>query len=74
MRGSDLRHELTDVHIGWGGGGRCVLCGFKCSGNDGGKSVDGAQSGLCSLEFETIIDLSLSKIRNVRPEEIRRCF
>jgi hypothetical protein len=68
MQGNDIRHELTDVHIVWCNDGRFVLAGFERNVNGDGKSVDHAQSWLCSLEFETLPDLSLSKIRNVRPQ------
>jgi hypothetical protein len=30
--------------------------------------VDHAQSWLCSLDFESLPDLSMSKLRNVRPQ------
>lgn len=68
MQGSDIRHELTDVHIVWCNDGRFTLAGFERHSNIEGKPVDYAQSWLCSLDFETLPDLSLSKLRNVRPQ------
>jgi hypothetical protein len=67
MQGSDLRHELTDVHVVWCNDGRFTLAGFERHVNADGKPVDYAQSWLCSLDFESLPDLSLSKGRNVRP-------
>ena len=69
MQGSDLRHELTDVHVVWCNDGRFTLAGFERHVNADGKLVDYAQSWLCSLDFESLPDLSLSKVRNVRPPE-----
>lgn len=68
MQGSDIRHELTDVHVVWCNDGRFTLAGFERHSNPDGKPVDYAQSWLCSLDFETLPDLSLSKVRNVRPQ------
>ena len=67
MQGADVRHELTDVHILWCNDGRFVLTGFERNKNEEGALVDHAQSWLCSLDFETLPDPALSKIRNVRP-------
>jgi hypothetical protein len=67
LQGTDIRHELTDVHIVWCNEGRFTLAGFERHKNTDGKPVDYAQSWLCSLDFETLPDLSLSKQRNVRP-------
>lgn len=67
MQGNDVRHELTDVHIVWCSEGRFTLAGFERHCNDEGKPVDYAQSWLCSLDFDSLLDLSLSKQRNVRP-------
>jgi hypothetical protein len=68
MQGADIRHELTDVHIVWCSDGRFTLAGFERHSNGDGKPVDYAQSWLCSLDFEALPDLSLSKLRNVRPQ------
>ena len=68
MQGSDIRHELTDVHVVWCNDGRFTLAGFERSTNAEGKAVDHAQSWLCSLDFESLPDLSMSKLRNVRPQ------
>lgn len=68
MQGNDVRHELTDVHIVWCNDGRFTLAGFERQINVGGKVVDYAQSWLCSLDFETLPELSLLKQRNVRPQ------
>ena len=67
MQGSDVRHELADVHIVWCSEGRFTLAGFERQSNDEGKSVDYAQSWLCSLDFDSLPDLALPKQRNVRP-------
>lgn len=67
MQGDDIRHELTDVHIVWCSDGRFTLAGFERHMNSDGKAVDYAQSWLCSLDFDTLPDLTLSKLRNVRP-------
>lgn len=66
MQGSDIRHELTDVHIVWCNEGRFTLAGFERHSNTDGKLVDYAQSWLCSLDFETLPDLSLQGLRAVR--------
>lgn len=70
MQGSQIRHELTDVHIVWCNDGRFTLAGFERHSNGDGKPVDYAQSWLCSLDVDTLPDLSqtLSKFRNVRPQ------
>lgn len=67
LQGTEIRYELTDVHIVWCNDGRFTLAGFERHANGDGKLVDYAQSWLCSLDFETLPDLSLSKPRNVRP-------
>jgi hypothetical protein len=67
MQGNDVRDELTDVHIVWCSEGRFTLAGFERHSSGEGKPVDYAQSWLCSLDFESLPDLSLSKQRNVRP-------
>jgi hypothetical protein len=69
MQGDDFRYELTDVHILWCNDGRFVLTGFERNKNDDGTVADHAQSWLCSLDFETLPEVSLSKIRNVRPQQ-----
>lgn len=68
MQGSDIRHELTDVHILWCNDGRFVLTGFERSKSDDGKIADHAQSWLCSLDFEALPNPGVSKIRYVRPQ------
>lgn len=68
MQGPDIRYELTDVHIVWCNDGRFTLSGFERHKNESGQAVDYCQSWLCSLDFETLPDLSLSKLRNVRPQ------
>lgn len=68
LQGRDIRYELTDVHIVWCSDGRFTLAGFERNTNGDGRPVDYAQSWLCSLDFETLPDLALSKPRNVRPE------
>jgi hypothetical protein len=68
VQGSDIRYELTDVHIVWCSDGRFTLAGFERHMNGDGKLVDYAQSWLCSLDFEALPDLSMSKPRNVRPQ------
>ena len=57
MQGSDIRHELTDVHIIWCNDGRFTLAGFERHANAAGKPADYAQSCLCSLDFDTPPDL-----------------
>ena len=68
IQGNDIRHELTDVHIVWCNDGRFTLAGFERHKNSDGKAVDYAQSWLCSLDFDILPDLALSKLRNVRPQ------
>lgn len=68
MQGSDIRHELTDVHIVWCSDGRFTLAGSERHMNSDGKAVDFAQSWLCSLDLDTLPDLALSKLRNVRQQ------
>lgn len=67
LQGGDIRHELTDVHIVWLNEGRFTLAGFERLTNSDGKPVDYAQSWLCSPDFDSLPDISLSKLRNVRP-------
>jgi hypothetical protein len=67
LQGTDIRHELTDVHIVWCNDGRFTLAGFERHKTIDDKVADYAQSWLCSLDFESLPDLSLSKQRNVRP-------
>lgn len=69
LQGKDIRHELTEVHIVWCNDGRFTLAGFERHKNNDGKPVDYAQSWLCSVNFETIPDVSLLKLRKVRPTE-----
>lgn len=69
VQGADIRYELTDVHIVRCNEGRFTLAGFERHKTGDGKPVDYAQSWLCSLDFETLPDLSLSKPRNVRPQQ-----
>lgn len=66
MQGSEVRHELTDVHIVWCR--RFTLAGFERHRNSDGKPVDYAQSWLCTIDVDTVPDLVLSKQRNVRPQ------
>lgn len=68
MQGGELRYELTDVHIVWCNDGRFVLAGFERNRNEEGQSVDHAQSWLCSLDVETLPEVALTKMRNVRPQ------
>lgn len=68
MQGSDIRHELTDVHIVWCNDGRFTLAGFERYMTVDGKAVDYAQSWLCSQDFEALPDRSLVRQRNVRPQ------
>jgi hypothetical protein len=68
LQGADIRYELTDVHIVWCSEGRFTLAGFERHMNGDGKLVDYAQSWLCSLDFDTLPDLSLTKSRSVRPQ------
>lgn len=67
MQGTEKRYELNDVHVVWCNDGRFTLAGFERHNNANGKPVDYAQSWLCSLDFDALPDLSLSKLRNVRP-------
>ena len=69
MQGPDFRHELTDVSILWCHDGRFVLTGFERNVNSGGQQVDHAQSWLCSLDFDALPEVNLSKVRNVRPQD-----
>jgi hypothetical protein len=69
LQGAAIRYELTDVHIVWCNEGRFTLTGFERNGNGDGKPVDFAQSWLCSLDFESLPELSLAKLRNVRPQD-----
>lgn len=57
-----------DVHVVWCNEGRFVLAGFERNVNYEGKPVDHAQSWLCSLDFDALPNLSLSKVRDVRPQ------
>lgn len=68
MQGGEIRQELTDVHIVWLNEGRFTLAGFERLTTPDGKNADYAQSWLCSLDFDTLPDLSTSKLRNVRPQ------
>lgn len=68
VQGNDLRHELTDAHIVWCSDGKFTLARFERQMNGDGKSVDYAQSWLCFLDFDTLPNLTLSKLRNVRPQ------
>ena len=68
MQGQTIRHELTDVHIVWANDGRFTLSGFERHRNASGQSVDFAQSWLCTLDFDPVPELVLSKQRNVRPQ------
>lgn len=68
MQGGDVRHELVDAHILWAHDGKFVLTGFERHPNADGKLTDSAQSWLCSLDFDSLPDVSLSKLRNVRPQ------
>lgn len=67
MQGDDIRHELVDCHILWAHDGKFVLTGFERHASPDGKPTDSAQSWLCSLDFDGLPDLTLSKLRNVRP-------
>lgn len=69
MQGDTVRHEIIDVHILWAHDGKFVLTGFERHATDDGKLTDSAQSWLCSLDFESLPDVSLSKLRNVRPPD-----
>lgn len=68
MQGDAIRHELVDVHLLWAHNGKFVLTGFERHADPAGKATDSAQSWLCSLDFESLPDVSLSKLRNVRPQ------
>lgn len=67
MQGDDVRHELVDVHIVWANEGKFVLTGFERYLSSDNKPTDCAQSWLCSMDFEALPEVSLSKLRNVRP-------
>ena len=68
MQADVVRHELTDVHVVWANAGRFTLSGFERHRNPEGQTVDYAQSWLCALDTEPMLELVLSKIRNVWPQ------
>jgi hypothetical protein len=68
MQGDTVRDELTDVHVIWLKEGRFTLAGFERLPESDGKPVDYAQSWLCTLDFEPVPELVLTKQRNVRPQ------